>query len=39
MRFSEMSHRQPEATLALVMALEAIVCGRMQDQRKRIAVT
>jgi CRP-like cAMP-binding protein len=39
MSFAEMSHRQPGATLALVMALAAIVCRRMKDQRKRIAVT
>jgi CRP-like cAMP-binding protein len=39
MRFAEVSRRQPAATLALAMALGSIVCKRMQDRRRRIAVT
>lgn len=39
MRFAELSHRLPGVALALVMALGAVVCKRMQDRRRRIAVT
>lgn len=39
MRFAELSHRLPAAALALTMALGAIVCKRMQDRQRRIAVT
>ena len=39
LRFAELSHRLPGAALALAMALGAIVCKRMQDRRRRIAVT
>lgn len=38
-RFTELSQRLPGPTLALTMALGAIMCKRMQDRRKRIAVT
>lgn len=38
-RFTELSQRLPTAALALTMALGAIVCKRMQDRRRRIAVT
>lgn len=38
-RFAELSQRLPAAALALTMALGAIVCKRMQDRRRRIAVT
>lgn len=38
-RFAELSQRLPVAALALTMALGAIVCKRMQDRRRRIAVT
>ncbi|WP_296442916.1 Crp/Fnr family transcriptional regulator [Rhodoferax sp. UBA5149] len=39
LRFAELSHRLPGAALALTMALGAIVCKRMQDRRRRVAVT
>jgi len=39
LRFAELSHRLPAAALALTMALGAIVCRRMQDRQRRIAVT
>lgn len=39
MRFAELSQRVPSAALALAMALGAIVCKRMQDRRRRVAVT
>lgn len=39
MRFSELSYRLPAAALALTMALGAIVCTRMQDRQRRIAIT
>ncbi len=39
LRFAELSHRLPAAALALTMALGAIVCKRMQDRRRRIAIT
>lgn len=39
MRFTELSHRLPAAALALAMALGAIVCQRMHDRRRRVAVT
>lgn len=38
-RFAELSQRLPGPALALTMALGAIVCKRMQDRRRRIAVT
>lgn len=39
LRFAELSHRLPAAALALTMALGAIVCKRMQDRQRRIAIT
>lgn len=39
MRFAELSHRLPGAALALAMALGSIVCKRMNDRRRRVAVT
>lgn len=39
MRFAELSQRVPSAALALAMALGAIVCKRMQDRRRRVAIT
>lgn len=39
MRFAELSQRMPAAALALAMALGAIVCQRMHDRRRRVAVT
>lgn len=39
MRFTDLSHRLPAAALALVMALGAVVCQRMHDRRRRVAVT
>ncbi len=38
-RFAELSQHLPGPTLALTMALGAIMCKRMQDHRKRVAVT
>jgi CRP/FNR family transcriptional regulator, cyclic AMP receptor protein len=38
-RFAELSQRLPGPALALTIALGAIVCKRMQDRRRRIAIT
>lgn len=38
-RFAELSHRLPAAALALTMALGAIVCKRMLDRQRQIAIT
>lgn len=39
MRFSELSHRHPNVTLALAMALGAIMAKRVVSNRRRIALT
>ena len=39
MRFSELAVRQPTVSLALAMALGAIMARRMVSNRKRIAIT
>ena len=39
MRFSELANRQPNAALALAMALGAIMARRLVSNRRRIAVT
>lgn len=38
-RFSEMSNRQPNLALELVMALGAVIARRMVNKPKRVAVT